>query len=212
MLKHLLLSVYKRRERALRAPWLRETDSKQSHQSVQPELLFKQLVEQCVFGWDEVVHGLVGFAFNVIDTQNRGFNAGRDFVRLCALQTGTPGDSLSTLAHELLFELFRTQEMVREDVIGRLLNHLLVKSPNAGAYVQVLHRLVHEFTRGVIPYVPRIRDAVDHICQWGRGNASRFLAAVQPLLRLNGQLRDALFMTLKKGMFSRYVHLRLYSC
>lgn len=196
----MLLGIYKRQERTQRSPWMQRFNH---WSNLNPGDLFQSLIDNCAYGWDEVVNGLVLFAFNTIDSQNRGLCAGRDFVHNCAINNGSPSDHASLLCFQIIFDLFKTQEMVREEVVTRLLNYLLIKSQNALPYLQMLHRLLTEYPQGLIPFIPKIRDTVDHICQWSRANAKKFLLAIQPLLKLNGQLRDSLFMTLKKGMFSR---------
>jgi Fanconi anemia group I protein len=193
-IKSLVNKAFREEERGATSPWINELPSV----SIDVQALFLETISHSVFGWDQVVHGLLLMGLALMDG-SKPDGAHR-------LANPSPAHRALELGAKILQKTFVNHSDVREEMLEQILNRVLAKSSaSALPHVALLARIVQvapvQLTSS--EHAHKLRDALDYISHIELTTATRLMAAVQPVVGMSASLRDSLMLVLRKALFSR---------
>lgn len=190
-LKKIILTYYRDLDRASVSGWMATSFPVQTDIPA----IIMGTARNSVYGWDYAVHGLVYLGLSLMDSF---------VIDLIAPRRASPSHQCASLGIDVLFECFRSHEVVRKEIVDQIFNRIISKSASSTPqYISLLSRIVHGGLHMVTEYIPRIREAVDYLSLLNVDVARGILEAIGPLLEHSTALRDAVMLVLRKAMFSR---------
>jgi len=159
-------------------------------------------------GWDHVTQGLIQLAFTLLAVytpkQHEHFSLHGD--------AKTPQQKACKLGATLIEETFLHQEIVREEVLQRLLNVIVTSSTQSiQHYLDLLTSVVAAVPQIVLECQPKFREVFDYLAMLTVDTAEGLLRAVLPLMKVSLALKDSLILVLRKAMFAKQTESRKIS-
>ena len=200
-LKLFILKNFKDGERKKTSKWIKELFS--DNFAVENPVL--ATVRNSKNGWDHVTHGLINLAFMLIDAytpkQSEHFSILSDAV--------TPTQRACKLGTSVIEEIFKKQEIAREEILQRLLDVIMTKvQSNIQHYLDLLKSVVSSVPQIVLDCLPKFREVFDYLSMLSSGTAEGLLRAVLPLMKISMAIKDTLLVVLRKSMFSKQAESR----
>nr|XP_054766661.1 Fanconi anemia group I protein-like [Lytechinus pictus] len=167
--------------------------------------LLLETVENSMYGWDHVIHGLVQLGFTLMDSFGpKPGPFGGKAVEAGPGAPSTPNQQASQLGTDILLNLFKSQDGIRSSILEQILNRVVTRTAGSVTqYIKLLSSMVTSAPQTVLDCMGKVREAFDYLTYLPASTAEGLLKAFQPLMRLNVTLKDSLMLVLRKAMFSR---------
>eukprot|EP00057_Strongylocentrotus_purpuratus_P022740 XP_011677214.1 PREDICTED: Fanconi anemia group I protein [Strongylocentrotus purpuratus] len=200
-LKSTILKSLKDAKRQKDSPWIADIVPAGSNVL---KLLLKT-VENSMYGWDHVIHGLVMLGFTLMDSFGpKPGPFGGKAVEGGPGTPSTPNQQASQLGRDILLNLFKSQDGIRSSILEQILNRVVTRTAGSvSQYIKLLSSMVTSAPQTVLDCMGKVREAFDYLTYLPASTAEGLLKAFQPLMRLNVTLKDSLMLVLRKAMFSR---------
>uniref|UniRef100_A0A3Q3E817 FA complementation group I n=1 Tax=Labrus bergylta TaxID=56723 RepID=A0A3Q3E817_9LABR len=160
-------------------------------------------VNNSVFGWDHVTHGLVQLGFFLMD--NFGPKPG-PFGKTTEVSTSiarTPTQLACKLGGQVLLHGFKMHEPIRGEILEQVLNRLVSKTASpVSHYLDLFSDIVISAPMILLESSSKVTETFDNLSYLPLATVQGLLKAVQPLLKVSMSLKDALILVLRKAMFS----------
>ncbi|XP_065828323.1 Fanconi anemia group I protein homolog isoform X2 [Oscarella lobularis] len=164
------------------------------------EALLLEAVQNSRFGWDYVSQGLIQFGFLLMDS----FNAKPTAERAISSLRSSASERACSLGSKLLLETFKTQDIVRGDILELAMNRIISGAAHSvKPFLDLLASLVESAPQFLLGSISKIRETFDHLALLPVHTARAFLKAIEPLLKFSTNLRDSLMLVLRKSLFAR---------
>ncbi|TMW67109.1 hypothetical protein Poli38472_012225 [Pythium oligandrum] len=165
---------------------------------------FSQVPQQATDGsWSTVVQQMVNLGFRLIE-----YHPPKGTVEGAAVTSG-PSSSQSPppwvdFGVRLVLGCFQYHEPVREKVLDRVVNMIVVQNAECWVYLQLLSRIVKRHLGEISGNLEaRIRECLEYVTHMSTENASALLTALSPLLKMQNGLKNFVILTLRKAMFRK---------
>ena len=185
-LKSCLLKYYKQEEKMKHSSWLRDTLS----EYLNIASLFKMTIKSNASG-SQVNFGLIQLAFSLLECGN---GIRETYFSQCAIK----------LAY-IILPLILKQESNLVGPILQQLSNLILTSSNPKQYIDLLGKLSKQCPMILLQHLNLIREIIEQLGFMEFTSASTLLNSIQPLIKINMTLKDALVLILRKLLFSREV-------
>ncbi|CAG8788889.1 10614_t:CDS:2, partial [Acaulospora morrowiae] len=103
----------------------------------------------------------------------------------------------------ILFEMFKIHDMVRAEILDRILSSIVSKASSAENFLNLLDMIVKEAPNSIANYIPKIRGTLDYLTYLPPNITDKLLKALQPIIFANQSFRDGLMIVLRKGMSTK---------
>ncbi|KAJ3299522.1 hypothetical protein HK104_008618 [Borealophlyctis nickersoniae] len=218
-LKSAVVTCIKDALRLQKSPWIME------HSELSPtpiNEIMMDIVQMSVYGWEQVIQGLVEHALALLDLAaagiggmnlngagnfwNPGFwvfllNEMREAAKSTALST--PQEIAAKLGSTVLLETFRNHEIVRVSMLDEIFSRIISQTKGIAYVLGLFEKIVAECPQALFGHVQRIKEFLESLPNLNSKVAHKLLQAVYPLVDLNPSFRDGLMLTLRKGLFSK---------
>ncbi|XP_071547924.1 Fanconi anemia group I protein [Panulirus ornatus] len=190
-IKSCLLKSFRQEERNRQSQWLRET----WEEDFDITTAFRTTVDNCIMGWDQVSQGLVQLSFSLLESG--GGPKGETYASQRAVE----------LASVVLPLIIKKQPHLARSVVSQMSNFILSASTSVH-YIQILGHLAKSLPLLLMEHLNVIREPLEYLEFLSLPDATHFLHALLPLLKMSMTLKDALMITLRKMLFSKKVDSR----
>ncbi|XP_048585448.1 Fanconi anemia group I protein isoform X2 [Nematostella vectensis] len=198
-LKASIIKSFKDDERRSQSKWIKENVPETSE--VYDHIL--ETVQNSLFGWDHVTHGLVQLGFILMDC------FGPKTFDTQSSSIASPAQQACKLGSALLLDTFKAHEMVRTEILQQILNRVITKATTpVSHFVDLLSSAVASAPHVLLESLPKVKEALDYLSFLPPSTAVGLLKALQPLMKISLSLRDTLILVLRKAMFSRQLDAR----
>ncbi|OWF38448.1 Fanconi anemia group I protein-like [Mizuhopecten yessoensis] len=204
-LKVTILKSFKDCDKQDQSAWVREVVP----QSCRIQDLVLETVQNSVYGWDHVIHGLVQLGFVLMDSFGPKAAAFGRLEDTTNVPSNTPSHRACQLGSKILLHTFKAHEMVRVDILEHIFNRVVTKATSpVSHYLELLASTVMSAPQILLESTPKVREMFDYLSFLTPTSAEGLLKAIQPLLKFSMSLKDALILVLRKAMFSRQLDSR----
>lgn len=197
-LKSFVLKCFKDDERAKQSKWIR--DLFPASPKIEEAIL--NTSQNSKFGWDHMTQGLINLSFILIECY---------VPKSTDLLTNdiTPQRRACNLGTKMIHHVFTHQEIVRENVLQRLLDAIITKATqNVQHYLDLLTSVIASVPQIVIDCLQKFREVFDYLSMLSLSTAEGLLRAILPLMKVSMSIKDSLMLILRKSMFSKQVEAR----
>jgi hypothetical protein len=147
-------------------------------------------------GWDLVCEPVLHLSFLLIDK--------------CA-KVWSAASSISTNSHEteaelgadILIELFLAHTSQRSEIVDQLVSRIVLREKSSTLAIHVLHRLARRSPSDLLQCSGKIKESIADLVSLPPWTSCSLITAYKPLLRVRPDLRDYLFLALRKALFHR---------
>ncbi|XP_057306270.1 Fanconi anemia group I protein-like isoform X3 [Hydractinia symbiolongicarpus] len=197
-LKSFILKCFKDDEREKQSKWIR--DLFPASPKIEEAIL--NTSRNSKFGWDHMTQGLINLSFILIECY---------VPKSTDLLTNdiTPQQRACNLGTKMIHHVFTHQEIVRENVLQRLLDAIITKATqNVQHYLDLLTSVIASVPQIVIDCLQKFREVFDYLSMLNLSTAEGLLRAILPLMKVSMSIKDSLMLILRKSMFSKQVEAR----
>ncbi|XP_060892580.1 Fanconi anemia group I protein isoform X1 [Labrus mixtus] len=160
-------------------------------------------VNNSVFGWDHVTHGLVQLGFFLMDNFGPKPGPFGKTIEVSASIARTPTQLACKLGGQVLLHGFKMHEPIRGEILEEVLNRLVSKTASpVSHYLDLFSDIVISAPMILLESSSKVTETFDNLSYLPLATVQGLLKAVQPLLKVSMSLKDALILVLRKAMFS----------
>jgi Fanconi anemia group I protein len=200
-LKAIIIRCYKENELVAHSKWLQAISQYRAVPDINK--MFSDIVNSSVFGWDLVMKGLINLSLSILDSCcTPKVNS--------SLFSSNPINNSYHLAANILILSYKSQSMVRREVISQLVNRTLCNSATyVSHYISILAEIIRFSPHIAVEEGSQIKDVFEYMMYVPSKSAIALIRAVLPLVQFKASFRDSLLLTLRKFLFSREVGCRM---
>lgn len=171
--------------------------------------LIDEVVYDTTYGLDDIVAGMVGVLFHIIDIYS---DKNPDY-ELILDEPDTKSIKSQAAAYSIhgIILLFQTHEMVRSEIINSLATRIVTQVDATNFCILLLTRIILKCPEGVIGYLGRLREVFESVSYLNHDYAIQMIRSFASLSKLNSSVNEMMLMILKKGLFSKDLNSRLNS-
>ncbi|XP_045417679.1 Fanconi anemia group I protein isoform X3 [Lemur catta] len=172
-------------------------------------VMILEVVKNSVHSWDHVTQGLVELGFILMDSYGPKKILDGKTVETSLGLSRMPNQHACKLGADILLETFKIHEMIRQEILERVLNRVVTRASSP-----ISHFL--DLLSNIVMYAPlvlqscssKVTETFDYLSFLPLQTVQGLLKAVQPLLKVSMSMRDSLILVLRKAMFASQLDAR----
>ncbi|XP_069322727.1 Fanconi anemia group I protein isoform X2 [Eulemur rufifrons] len=172
-------------------------------------IMILEVVKNSVHSWDHVTQGLVELGFILMDSYGPKKILDGKTVETSSGLSRMPNQHACKLGADILLETFKIHEMIRQEILERVLNRVVTRASSP-----ISHFL--DLLSNIVMYAPlvlqscssKVTETFDFLSFLPLQTVQGLLKAVQPLLKVSMSMRDSLILVLRKAMFASQLDAR----
>ncbi|XP_023673035.1 Fanconi anemia group I protein isoform X6 [Paramormyrops kingsleyae] len=166
-------------------------------------------VRNSVFGWDHVTQGLLQLGFILMDSFGPKAGPFGKAAEATVSAGQSPAQQACRLGSRLLLEGFKMHEPIRSEILEQVLNRLVTKTAAPVThFIELFADIVVSAPMILLESSSKVMETFDNLSYLPLSTVQGLLKAVQPLLRVSMNMKDALILVLRKAMFSSQLEAR----